>query len=275
MKVNLKHRKIDGQLFNCPCHHIDVQRIDLNKQPHSGRCCLQCGKELARKRYSNGAPESELNIAKRLFCDQSCFGKFCRNKPQKYTIERLKSGNKMCPKCGEVLPLGNFPLRGKTRFAMPRYSYCKTCHSAYQRVNKLKNQYNLTPEEAILLTSYQSGVCAICKRPPKEAGKELAIDHDHKTGLIRGRLCWLCNRILGIGKDNPILFKAAYEYLTNPPAIIALGERRYGLPGRGGTKKQAQLLKTLKKLRLTYQEYCKTQDQEVALNAEEKDSQPS
>jgi hypothetical protein len=43
--------------------------------------------------------------------------------------------------------------------------------------------------------------------------KELAIDHCHKTGKIRGLLCKNCNQGLGQFKDNIDLLLSAAKYL--------------------------------------------------------------
>jgi hypothetical protein len=40
----------------------------------------------------------------------------------------------------------------------------------------------------------QGGGCAICGNTPKT--RRLDVDHDHKTGHIRGLLCHRCNRAL-------------------------------------------------------------------------------
>lgn len=69
----------------------------------------------------------------------------------------------------------------------------------------------------------QDGGCAICGRPPKN--QRLSVDHDHKTGLVRGLLCWTCNhRVLGNVRDNVELLMKAAAYLTTPPAVDVIGE---------------------------------------------------
>lgn len=40
----------------------------------------------------------------------------------------------------------------------------------------------------------QGGGCAICGATPKT--RRLDVDHDHKTGSVRGLLCHRCNRAL-------------------------------------------------------------------------------
>lgn len=59
----------------------------------------------------------------------------------------------------------------------------------------------------------QNGVCAICSNVDK-SGRALAIDHDHKTGFVRGLLCGSCNRGLGLFRDNPEILLKAAKYLS-------------------------------------------------------------
>jgi hypothetical protein len=48
-------------------------------------------------------------------------------------------------------------------------------------------------------------------------GKQSAAhaDHDHKTGEIRGLLCFMCNHILGHAEDNKETLLKAAAYLDN------------------------------------------------------------
>lgn len=46
------------------------------------------------------------------------------------------------------------------------------------------------------LLAAQDGRCALCRREPRKI--RLALDHNHKTGAVRGLLCGRCNYTLGI-----------------------------------------------------------------------------
>jgi hypothetical protein len=92
---------------------------------------------------------------------------------------------------------------------------CLTClkkrrerNTRYQRVNR----YKVTPEAFQQLEEEQNGQCAICKLPPPE-GEQLALDHDHNTGDVRGLLCRKHNLALGQFGDDPLLLRAAADYL--------------------------------------------------------------
>jgi hypothetical protein len=58
------------------------------------------------------------------------------------------------------------------------------------------------------------GKCAICPSTEK-----LSIDHDHKTGKLRGVLCRKCNLALGLFGDSPELILRAAFYLRNSSRI--------------------------------------------------------
>jgi hypothetical protein len=68
----------------------------------------------------------------------------------------------------------------------------------YARIAKnthLLAKFNMTIEQYEQMFERQGGVCAICGRPPKKHA--LHVDHCHKTGKVRGLLCFSCNGALG------------------------------------------------------------------------------
>src|SRR6266576_2855747 len=85
-----------------------------------------------------------------------------------------------------------------------------------KRGKRLLVRYGITESDYESLLQRQGGACAVCKRPAGAFKARLSIDHDHRSGEIRGILCTYCNRrIVGrhrkdVGAD--LLF-AAYEYL--------------------------------------------------------------
>lgn len=102
------------------------------------------------------------------------------------------------------------------------------------RRGRLRRLFNITPEEYDLVLAYQEGTCFICRTPPGKT--RLAVDHDHKTGLVRGLVCWRCNAAIAKLGDDPSRAMRAFDYLCVPPFTRALGEDRFGRAGRVTTK---------------------------------------
>jgi hypothetical protein len=75
----------------------------------------------------------------------------------------------------------------------------------------------MTPENkdatrTILLES-QQGRCAICDREELEMRTPLVMDHNHKTGVIRGLLCHRCNLLVGLIEHDRGELARAYAYI--------------------------------------------------------------
>lgn len=63
-----------------------------------------------------------------------------------------------------------------------------------------RNRYGMTVEDYERLFEKQNGCCAICRIHRDKLNRALDVDHDHKTGEIRGLLCKKCNVALGTTK---------------------------------------------------------------------------
>jgi hypothetical protein len=128
---------------------------------------------------------------------------------------------KPCIKCGEVKTLESFTRKKDN--ADGRLNTCKVCErerkSKYKpnpeksRQYYLKHEFGITVEEYNNLFESQNGCCAICNDPPT-GNRNLAVDHCHSNGNIRGLLCFRCNATLGKFNDDIELFQKAINYLS-------------------------------------------------------------
>lgn len=82
-----------------------------------------------------------------------------------------------------------------------------------RRKYHLWTNYRITVEQYDTMFTRQKGVCALCHRPPKS--RRLDVDHCHKTGRVRGLLCWWCNKKLAIARHTPEVLRRAVKYLTS------------------------------------------------------------
>jgi hypothetical protein len=120
----------------------------------------------------------------------------------------------VCRDCGVILTEENSYLSSRTHHD----HICKDClaeynktryhdniekerkrtRDRYHRLNyydkNLLKIYGITRNEYEALRLKQDNRCAICKRPFEKLPH---VDHDHKTGKVRGLLCGDCNRGLG------------------------------------------------------------------------------
>ena len=89
---------------------------------------------------------------------------------------------------------------------------------------RLQRLYGITLEQYELILEYQGGCCAICRRPAETSPTRLNVDHDHKTGVVRGLCCPACNRkVLHELRDNAATAARAAAYLIDPPAVRVIG----------------------------------------------------
>ena len=117
---------------------------------------------------------------------------------------------KVCTKCSESKPLSEFSPSYKFRLKDGstrhyRSTACKPCKALAKRLR----QRNLSRKDWDKLSAVWA--CQICG---KDGDVELCVDHDHKTGKVRGLLCRYCNLGIGNLQDSPKLLRSAISYLT-------------------------------------------------------------
>ncbi|MFD8811901.1 endonuclease VII domain-containing protein [Streptomyces sp. NPDC059627] len=136
----------------------------------------------------------------------------------------VPEGHKLCLKCGEVKPWSEWHRNATASDGLS--TRCKACRAAEGRAGHLKRNYNLTEAERDAMIAAQYGLCAICLDAPP-----VHVDHCHKTGRVRGVLCFNCNSAIGKLRDKPDAARRAAAYLEGnlwKPTLVAPGV--YQLP---------------------------------------------
>lgn len=150
----------------------------------------------------------------------------------------MSSSVKVCGRCGEEKSLEDFHMDRTRRDGLTYW--CKSCRSnsikdyrsrnrekynsyskKWRRSNPeaeyaivLRSRYGLTLEGYMSILEEQKYGCAICGLVPKDGDKRLHVDHDHKTGKVRGLLCNNCNTALGFLEDDSKRIEKMLSYLA-------------------------------------------------------------
>lgn len=88
-----------------------------------------------------------------------------------------------------------------------------------KRDERLKREFGMSFIQYQEMLNHQNGVCAICSNPETRivarSGKisELAVDHCHRTGKIRGLLCAKCNTAIGLLNEDINIINNCVNYL--------------------------------------------------------------
>lgn len=99
----------------------------------------------------------------------------------------------------------------------------------------IKKKYGLSLEAYQAMLEKHGNKCWICGKPPKNLS--LNIDHDHKTGQVRGLLDFFCNKFM-IGRrrrEHAYLFRKAADYLESTYDWRDYGKE--GVPSHTKTQK--------------------------------------
>lgn len=201
----------------CPACRVVVQKESTRRKDDKRlKGCIRCaGPNFGRgSRYCAECREAMLPVWQRAETERAQRRAASRMHAQgKRSRLDTPEGMKWCNYCKQYRRLANFsPDRSKGTSA-----YCIPCTSDYNFARRLERVFGITRERYEELLALQDGRCAICLRSPRS--QRLAVDHDHKTGEVRGLLCKVCNhRLLGAAKDNIETLRRAVNYLEYPPA---------------------------------------------------------
>jgi len=92
---------------------------------------------------------------------------------------------------------------------------------AARRDYELSRKYGAPEGTYDALLEAQGGGCALCGRKPRT--KSLALDHDHRTGRLRGLLCsglQGCNKLLGRFEQDAQTARRTAAYLLEIAADL-------------------------------------------------------
>ena len=87
--------------------------------------------------------------------------------------------------------------------------YCERHSVVYRR-------YKIDPSEYENIYKLQDGSCEICKKKTdidSYQNDRLFVDHNHKTGDVRGLICVSCNSIIGHADDDINVLLSCVKYL--------------------------------------------------------------
>ena len=144
--------------------------------------------------------------------------------PERLRVARVAErlwprGSRWCAGCQSFVPLADVAKNG---------SRCKACQSAATHGAMIAKTYGLDASDYDELLRVQGGKCAVCRARPKS--KRLAVDHDHKSGAVRGLLCSRCNHdLLGSAWDSSAMALALWHYMNTPPTSGAWIRPELGL----------------------------------------------
>ena len=176
---------------------------------------------------------SSIKRGRGKFCSHDCYNKAKKNRPKKRSLEDIRRyqrewARENIKKPGNREKHNEVARKYYQRHREEILRYAKRHNMEYYYLQK----YSITPKQKKELIIKQHGVCAICGKLPNGRFKTLHIDHDHKTGRIRGLLCYSCNSGVGNFRDDVVLLLKAAKYLNPCGRKMGCGDScchsRYG-----------------------------------------------
>jgi hypothetical protein len=118
------------------------------------------------------------------------------------------NGSKKCCRCQKEKPKNDFILNKSSSDGFN--GWCRRC----SKDATLLRKYKISLDEYNQLLKQQGFTCKICgTNDPAGPQNIFVVDHDHKTGKVRGLLCNHCNTAIGKLHDDPKLLRKAAIYI--------------------------------------------------------------
>lgn len=100
-----------------------------------------------------------------------------------------------------------------------RGTRCRAHASQAAHASHVAATYNTDEAEYQALLEWQDGRCYVCGKVPRV--RRLAVDHDHRTGAVRGLLCanddWGCNKALAVALNDVDVARRLLAYVERSP----------------------------------------------------------
>ncbi|MDO0916207.1 endonuclease VII domain-containing protein [Streptomyces sp. DT2A-34] len=187
--------------------------------------CVRCGESKPRAAFGS----KRTNLAGLQHRCRDCAAESDRKRQQAMgrTVPvrgSVPEGYKHCQGCGESKPHSDWHRKASAPDGLA--SRCRACRAVENHADHLRREYGMTAAERDQMVAVQRGLCVICLKAPA-----VHVDHCHKTGRVRGVLCFNCNSGLGLLRDDPDVINRAADYLEGnawKPTLVAPGV--YQLP---------------------------------------------
>lgn len=182
--------------FSVYLNYTKLGRKGVLRVTPNMRICENCGEEYSRK----------ITTKLTKYCEK------CARYKQR--ISRINSS--ICKSCGR-----SGSMRPRPKCLNPRHLLLKIPIRLYQREigktkkrTRLLKKYGLNEDQFKQFLEKQENKCCLCMREFHAEIRPARIDHDHKTGFVRGLLCIPCNRILAYIEDK-LWLSRAFAYLSS------------------------------------------------------------
>lgn len=197
------------QTKRCPScdEQKDTAEFGRNKSLGDGLSyyCLACNRETARAAYRRKRARTGATVR---------------------DLSWVPDGFRWCPTCQTAVADEDYVRSARTSSGFG--SECKPCHRRAGNRNYWVRQYGIAREAVDDIRARQGDRCALCGELHPEH-----LDHDHTNDFVRALLCQRCNFALGLMRDDPILLRAAADY-------VELHRLRFDAARRGALPGYAQ-----------------------------------